>query len=668
MIYEFLINNFSMKPILIFSLYFFSCCLMECKQKIQNEYMEVDPPIQSYINELKYLYRIELLPQYRDQTEVGQISSYDTTGGNNDGFSGLYSYVRKEGHKRIVAELQGPGIIERIWTPTPSEDTLQFYFDGETEPRINMRFIDLFKGDQFPFLSPIVGNEIGGYYSYLPIPYQQSCKIVYIGEKLYFHQIQYRKFAPSSNLKSYPSEWNKKEKEALQNALRLWSEKRPWLESYLDSIYRNIQEKSISFTILPGETRTLLDLNQAGRIIKLELEPSNAFAGTFKDLLIKIHWDDDPEPAVYCPVADFFGYAFGKPSARSILLGSDQGINYCYIPMPFDNQAKIELIYKERKEVDQPPLKIHSNIEFTHFKRNPEYEGKFYTQWRRVIHPAEGNPYVIQETKGKGHHIGTILQARGLKAGMTLFFEGDDSTVIDRKIMLHGTGSEDYFNGGWYALPNRWDRAFSLPIHGCLEYSIPMARTGGYRFYLTDKISYRDHILHTIEHGPTGNSYPVDYTSVAFYYSDQAPASIMEPEASLRQVYRPDTLILTPDLLKVTVGLFNAASRIDWGKFLFHGEDQSILVIHLDEIPRGNYHLYLSYQKNQNGCNFSIWQRQKRISPVISSFNDNDLQVEHEYVGDIQLNNEYTSVSLMKESAGTENQLIFNSLMLVKKR
>lgn len=45
---------------------------------------------------------------------------------------------------------------------------------------------------------------------------------------------------------------------------------------------------------------------------------------------------------------------------------------------------------------------------------------------------------------------------------MTLFFEGDDSTYVDNKMRLHGTGSEDYYNGGWYALLDRWDRGNSL--------------------------------------------------------------------------------------------------------------------------------------------------------------------------------------------------------------
>ena len=55
---------------------------------------------------------------------------------------------------------------------------------------------------------------------------------------------------------------------------------------------------------------------------------------------------------------------------------------------------------------------------------------------------------------------------------------------------IHGTGSEDYFNGGWYAVMDRWDRGVSLPIHGALLYDLKTARTGGYRFYLSDKVNF----------------------------------------------------------------------------------------------------------------------------------------------------------------------------------
>ncbi|MGV8093180.1 MAG: hypothetical protein AB2L24_15080 [Mangrovibacterium sp.] len=115
-----------------------------------------------YKEEILKLARIDLLSEFQKDVLVKQVSSYDTTGGNDDGFSGKYSYLRKEDGKLVIADLKGPGVIQRIWTPTPSDDTIQFYFDSETVPRIELKFRDLFSGKQYPFQRPVVGNEVGG--------------------------------------------------------------------------------------------------------------------------------------------------------------------------------------------------------------------------------------------------------------------------------------------------------------------------------------------------------------------------------------------------------------------------------------------------------------------------------------------------------------------------
>src|SRR5918997_1260791 len=103
------------------------------------------------------LYRLDPLPAFRGSVKVGSVSSYDRTGGNDDGFSGKYSFVRKEPAGLVIADLKGPGVIYRIWTPTPTDDVMEFYFDGEEKPRISVRFRDLFSGKEFPFLTPVVG-------------------------------------------------------------------------------------------------------------------------------------------------------------------------------------------------------------------------------------------------------------------------------------------------------------------------------------------------------------------------------------------------------------------------------------------------------------------------------------------------------------------------------
>jgi hypothetical protein len=53
------------------------------------------------------LYRLDLLPVFHESVSVASRSSYDRTGRNDDGFSGKYSFVRKEGDGLIIRR-RGP--------------------------------------------------------------------------------------------------------------------------------------------------------------------------------------------------------------------------------------------------------------------------------------------------------------------------------------------------------------------------------------------------------------------------------------------------------------------------------------------------------------------------------------------------------------------------------
>jgi len=123
---------------------------------------------------IQEVYRLDRLPVLKESIKVASISSYDRTGGNNDGFGGQYSFVRKEKDGLVLADLQGPGVIYRIWTPTPTDDMLEFYFDDETEPSIQVKFRDLFMGKHPVFVRPLVGYGAGGFYSYVPLTYEEE--------------------------------------------------------------------------------------------------------------------------------------------------------------------------------------------------------------------------------------------------------------------------------------------------------------------------------------------------------------------------------------------------------------------------------------------------------------------------------------------------------------
>ncbi|MEO8110764.1 MAG: glycoside hydrolase family 172 protein [Ginsengibacter sp.] len=634
----------------VFSFIFFCCCTLQAAS--QQHTIDV-------ATELNKMSSPDDLPRYEENKIVREFSSYDTTGNNDDGFSGKYSFVRKNPDSSLVLfEVKGNGVINRIWTPTPTEDTLDFYLSGSDTPSFSIKFSDLFSGKVYPFTLPLCGNQLGGYYCYFPLPYNDGCKIVTRGKNMQFYQIQYRKYPDASTVKNFQPTLNTGEKAAYKR-LGL-----SWTQSFDPSLRDDLTLKKIHTdkTIASGGTITLASINTGGRIVGIKLKPAEAFTGLQKQIDIRISWDDEKYPVVYMPVADFFGYAFGKVSMQSLLLGSAENTSYCYFPMPFDSRAKIELIYRpSENEKAAETLRIVADVYVSDEKRNKEKEGKFYAYWNKEANCPLGKPFEFLKGNGKGHYVATILQAQGRNPGMTLFFEGDDVTYIDGQMTMHGTGSEDYFNGGWYALLDRWDTKMSLPLHGSLDYSLPFARTGGYRLFLPDKMSFEKSINHTIEHGPENNNMPVDYTSVAMYYAS-APVSLSQlPTNELTRVYIPDTMMVYRQLMEFSL---DGTFTMDGNSFI--ARKGGHLKVGLSEIPRGYYQLYADGETGEDGATVSLWQRQTRKSDLIS-FSSPRKTKKRIYLGDIIIDDFTKSITL--HFGDDENKKVnIERLVLIRKK
>lgn len=613
-----------------------------------------------WTDELELLKRVDKLPEYRTNSLVEQFSSYDRTGGNDDGFAGTYSFLRKEGDKLVIAEMEGPGVINRIWTPTPTDNMLYFYFDGQKEPGLKIKFSDLFSGKVYPFLKPVCGNEIGGFYCYIPITYKKSCKIVFDGPKLEFIQIQYRNL-PGKKVVTFDGDPSQQHKSLVEDVNKLWADITPEVSSFTTGQSANVSTVEQSFTLKPGEEIPFFKQNQPGRIVGFTIDAGSSFEGIYKDVLLSATWDNESVEAIYAPVADFFGYAYGKGAMRGMLMGKQGAANYCYLPMPYDKSASMKLIYKKRADIEQTPISVNVKVYYNNNPRNVKEEGKLYTLWHREK-PELGEFFKFLDMKGKGHYVGTIHQAQGLRAGMTLFFEGDDSTYVDNKMRLHGTGSEDYYNGGWYAVLDRWDRGNSLPLHGCLDYSLPMGRTGAYRFFLSDKMSFEKEIYHAMEHGEVRNNFPVDYTSIAFFYADRPLQSKMEPTDELRKVYLPREHVYFPQLMLLTPG---------WGMQVTHERgirmttrQQGEVRLMLNDVPEGKYRVLLNYYAKPNGADIQVWQRQKQLSDWISTKEDKEVRKERVCVGEIQLTEQTNSLTFHVKNNNGADQFELDLLIL----
>ena len=482
---------------------------------------------------IQELYRLDRLGMFKESTKVASISSYDRTGGNNDGFGRQYSFVRKEKDGLVLADLQGPGVIYRIWTPTPTDDMLEFYFDGENEPSIQVKFRELFMGRHPVFVRPLVGYGAGGFYSYVPLTFEKSCKVFIRAERLQFYQINFATYPEGTAIVSFPNQPADEYSSHLEKAREVFGSYGSDISSYVIPPGGSIERFNTKVRLKPSEAVRIFETNRPGRVVGIRISPPEALADKDRGVILRAYWDGDEEPAILSPAGDFFGYAWGEPATKSLPVGTANGASYCYFPMPFDKSARIELFSQQRSAKE---TELEAEVIFVPVARR-ENEGKFYAIWRRENPTTKGKPFTFIETGGRGHLVGFIQQSQGFESGNTYFFEGDDQTTIDGELVIHGTGSEDFYNGGWYDVAGRWDAKRSFPLSGCIGYKKHLGRTGGYRFLLGDAYSYRKSILQTIEHAPTANELLNDYCAVTYLYSQNRPTcEFALPPATERKV------------------------------------------------------------------------------------------------------------------------------------
>ena len=135
----------------------------------------------------------------------------------------------------------------------------------------------------------------------------------------------------------------------------------------------------------------------------------------------------------------------------------------------------------------------------------------------------EGEPYRVAEIRGDGHYVGTTIGATG--ADTLTFLEGDDSYMIDGAsgADFHGTGTDDYFNAGWYFAAG----AYNAPTHATTskEQTSP-AGFSAFRSHITEPVPFKTSFTFDLEHGPSNDRPGVSYSSVAYWYQKDASPQV----------------------------------------------------------------------------------------------------------------------------------------------
>lgn len=290
--------------------------------------------------------------------------------------------------------------------------------------------------------------------------------------------------------------------------------------------------------IADGQKRELFNIQGAGIInhIWITIAPPPEQLNR-NDIIFRMYWDGNEFPSVESPIGPFFGQGWNESYpfvSLPLAVGPVDGrAMVSYFAMPFAKGARIEIENQTGREISA----FYYFVDYVEVDALADDMGRFCawynhelteappegeTEWG-VTGPQGNNPdgkdnYLIVDVKGKGHFVGVNYYVH---CPTPMWYgEGDDMVFIDgdTRPTLHGTGTEDYFNGSWCP-----KTIYTHPYFGYARVNDDigwLGRTHAYRFHISDPIYFNTSLRFTIEHGHD-NNLTLDMASVAYWY--QAP-------------------------------------------------------------------------------------------------------------------------------------------------
>ena len=470
------------------------------------------------------LYLLERLPRLKPGVGFRMFSSYDRSGGNDDGFSGKYSSLRQEGGDSVLAEASGPGIIRRIYF-APSDwwrhgllnhrgERLRIYLDGAAAPAVDIAAADLFNGRLPQFPRPLVGAARGGFYSFVPIMFKNGCKVIVEGTSVRFYQITLHSLPSAEGVETFSMSTGAARAAALDRTVLLWSS---------PGDLNALGLATAAVTVLPldlaQEETVAVELPRGGHMVRaLLLDVEEAQLAQAMEARISLTWDGAGSAAVDMPLAFLYGQTFAPKAFSSLLVGRAGKRLYNMMPMPYGASAHVRITAAQAfsgtlRLVTMPLTAWTNEMAYFHAATHDE----------RPTRALAAYPWLNR--RGRGHYIGTYLVTAGWK-WLPNWMEGDERFFVNNRLVAHGTGHEEYFNTGWYMSPGQLDRPGAYPLHGVPVFGLAPTgfRMTGYRWHVADPIPYDGPFRAEIEHGPY-NIFPANYRSAAFFY-DTAPGAI----------------------------------------------------------------------------------------------------------------------------------------------
>lgn len=255
---------------------------------------------------------------------------------------------------------------------------------------------------------------------------------------------------------------------------------------------------------------------------------------------VRMYWDDEAQPSVDVPIGFLFGVgSSGMAPVEALLMGCNALTRtfYNYLPMPFGRSARIELVNLSSTPLQGASARLQYNpIPYASLGTRAGYLTGVY---RSASPTTTGRDYVAFDlASGAGHIIALVMNGKSIYRGQKDstaglgFLEGDERIFVDTQEYnpeVHGTGTEDYFNCGWYFKLG----LVSLPVHGCpLLHDMDDLhwQLATYRLSLADCFVFERGVRFGLEHFGE-NQDNADYATAVFAYVARDAQPLVETDS-----------------------------------------------------------------------------------------------------------------------------------------
>ncbi len=490
------------------------------------------------IHRLLDLDALAVLPQSGERclqaSSYDRASRYDATSDRYlqwDANGDSNGIIRQESDRQVLAEMDGPGVIWRIWSANPGDGKVSIYLDGETSPQVEMPFKQFFDGRSEPFNWPSLSYVAArGHNCYVPIPFRRSCKIVADNNWGSYYHVTWTRYPNTTEVPTFSAALMK----AHQNELQRVDD---WLRDRLGTDPHPPRPDQRTYTraidAAPGASVVLASPDGAGAITAIRLKPdaSSRSEISLRSTVLRIYWDGAREPSVWSPVGDFFGSGPGWNPYRTLPVGVHEGVMYAYWFMPFNNGARIELVNEGGTS-----FRGEVTVQVASLSRSAETYGRFHAWWHRGVkpheHPDRAIDWPILRIKGQGRFVGVMLEVWNPKGGW--WGEGDEKLHVDdeRFPSIFGTGSEDYFGYAWGD-----PTPFHKPYHAQTRNDGDnVGHISVSRWHITDNVPFMKSFDGFIEKYFADNR-PTRYAALACWYQRSSATLSYQPVSLAQRVF-----------------------------------------------------------------------------------------------------------------------------------